>query len=85
MHLEKFNLLSQEKQLDMTMMMGVLLMECRRFNFTLRLFQFHKFYVEIYSMEESGDIIAINAFEDIESLETYLEQIDISPLVNQCL
>ena len=82
MHLEKFNRLTQEKQLDITMMMGVLLMECRRFNFTLRLFQLHKFYIEIYSMEESGEVIAINAFEDIESLETYLDQIDISTLVH---
>jgi hypothetical protein len=83
MLLEKFNRLSQAKQLDVTMMMGVLLMECRRFNFTLRLFQLLQFYIEIYSMEESGEIIAINAFEDLDSLETYLEQIDISPLVEQ--
>lgn len=83
MLLEKFNRLSQEKQLDITMMMGVMLMECRRFNFTLRLFQIYRFYIEIYSMEESGEIIAINAFEDIDSLETYLEQIDISTLVEQ--
>ena len=82
MHLEKFNRLTQEKQLDITMVMGVLLMECRRFNFTLRLFQLHKFYIEIYSMEESGEVIAINAFEDIASLETYLDQIDISTLVH---
>lgn len=81
MNIEKFNRLSQEKQLDITMMMGVLLIECRRFNFTLRLFQIHSFYIEVYSMEESGEVIAINAFEDIENLETYLEQIDISELV----
>jgi hypothetical protein len=83
MLLEKFNRLCQEKQLDITMMMGVLLMECRRFNFTLRLFQIYGFYIEIYSMEESGEVIAINAFEDIDSLDTYLEHIDISTLVEQ--
>jgi hypothetical protein len=81
MHFEQFNRYGQEKQLDITMMTGVLLMECRRFNFMLRLFQVRQFYVEIYSMEESGEVIAINAFNDTDSLETYLEQIDIKPLL----
>ena len=81
MHLEKFNKLSQERQLDIIIMMGVMLIECRRFNFTLRLFQISRFYIEVYSMEGSGEVIAINAFEDTESLENYLEQIDISELV----
>lgn len=81
MRLEKFNSLNQERQLSTTMMMGVLLVECRRFNFTLKLFQICSFYIEVYSMEESGEVIAINAFEDIDSLESYLEKIDISTLV----
>ncbi len=81
MNLVKFNSISQDKQLDVTMTLGVLLIECRRFNFTLRLFQIQKFYIEVYSTEESGEVIAINAFEDIDSLDSYLEQIDISKLV----
>ena len=78
---ETYNQLQQEKQMDLLMKRGVLLVECRRFNLRLRLFGLDNFYVEIYSTEETGEVIAVNAFDDLSTLDTYLEKIDISELV----
>ena len=59
-----------------------MLIECRRFNYCLQLFQVDNLYVEVYSMQKAGEIVSVNAFEDTGNLETYLEEIDISELVS---
>ena len=81
MEYEKFNQLQQDRQLGLLKTSAVLLVECRRFNLSLKLYQVEKFYVELYSNEETGEVVAINAFEDLNNLESYLEQIDISEVL----
>ena len=78
---EQFNRLDRDKQLDYVMKFGILLIECKRFKFALRLFQLHHLYVEVYSTEKRGEIVSINAFEDVDDLEPYLSTIDISEVM----
>lgn len=81
MSLASFNRLRTEAQLEMLMHVGVLLVECKRNHRTLRLFFLHRFYVEVVASSENGRIIKISAFEDIERLEPYLHEIDLSSLI----
>jgi hypothetical protein len=45
------------------------------------LYAFLDYYVEVFRGQENNKIIMIQAFDDTECLEPYLEQIDISELV----
>ena len=56
---------------------------CRKQDETLIvLFQVSHFYVEVYFDEKEEIIGFIHAFEQVEFLEPYLAQIDITGLVN---
>jgi hypothetical protein len=76
-----FNLLKREKQLTLICQEGILLAECRRFNYVLRLFALHDFYVELSFLQKEGSIITIHSFKDSKDLDPYLEEIDISSLI----
>lgn len=82
MGVKGFRRLSRALQLELIMVSGILLVECRRLNMIMRLFHFYTFYVEVYSQPENNDIIMINAFDDTSQLDHYLLEIDISPLVS---
>lgn len=75
-----FNKLDIEKQLNLVMCKGVLLTDCIKYNLELRLFQLENYYAEMFTLETNGELISIYAFEDMESLQPYLERIDISDL-----
>lgn len=82
MRLHYFKLLGQQKQLDYTMRQGCYLLSYQRYNIVIRLFQLNNFYVEVYSLEEDGKVIMINAFDDTKYLEPYLETVDVSTLID---
>jgi hypothetical protein len=75
-------MLSQPKQLDLTMKEGVYLMSYKQYNVVIRLFQLHYFYVEVYSFDEDGKIAMVNAFEDMKQLDPYLERLELPALFN---
>jgi|GraSoiStandDraft_16_1057320.scaffolds.fasta_scaffold1174514_1 hypothetical protein len=81
MSLLSFNRLRTEAQLEMLMHVGVLLVECKRGNRTMRLFFLHRYYVEVIASSETGKVIRISAFEDIKRIEPYLHEIDLSSLI----
>ena len=81
MGLHYFKMLSQPRQLDSTMREGCYLLSYKRYNIVIRLFQLENFYVEVYSVEEDGKVIMINAFDDTKYLEPYLESVDLSALM----
>ena len=80
MMMKNFRKLSLDVQLDLLDVCGILLMECKGLRVGMTLFSFGNFYVEVFSELENERIIMINAFDDVESLEPYLQQIDISEL-----
>ena len=82
MGVKRFRRLSRALQLELIMVSGILLVDCRRLNLIMRLFQFYTFYVEVYSQPQTNEIIMINAFDDTTQLDHYLEEIDISSLIS---
>jgi len=68
-------------QLDLVYAHGVSLSRINRYNFCLDLFQFEGFYVEVFSREGDGEVFNLRAFEDLNDLDPYLEQIIIADVV----
>jgi hypothetical protein len=79
-----FNKLDPEKQIDLVMTEGTILTQSKKYNLNLHLFQFNNFYVELFSKDDTGEIITTRAFEDTDHLDTYLQDIDISSLIPVC-
>lgn len=80
MKLGAFQRLDQQSQLDAAMARGVYLMHYTKYNVVVRLFQVDRFYAEVYSRSEDGEVIMIHAFEDMRYLEPYLEKLEIPAL-----
>jgi hypothetical protein len=80
----KFNNLDIDSQINLAMSKGTFLAQSNKYNLHLYLFQLDKTYIEIFSKDDSGEIITIRAFEDTDHLDTYLQEIDISCLLEIC-
>jgi hypothetical protein len=78
-----YTLMAQDKQLDFVMRKGAHLLATRRYNMIINLFAADNFYVEVISHEKSGEIITINAFDDMEYLEPYLQKVDVSEVLRK--
>ena len=76
-----FNKMDPEVQIDLVMMQGTMLSQAKKYNVNLHLFQLNNFYVELFSKDDSGEIITTRAFEDTAHLDIYLQEIDISSLL----
>ncbi|HJW16398.1 MAG TPA: hypothetical protein VJ499_04730 [Flavisolibacter sp.] len=81
MILRDFKRLKRSLQLELLDTEGIMLVECRGLRVTMELYSFRNYYVEVFRGQENNKIIMIQAFNDTECLEPYLEQIDISGLV----
>ncbi len=81
MNTSTFNKLDIEKQIDLAMSEGVFLTQAKKYNLHLYLFQMDYFYIEMFSKEQSGQIISIRAFDEMEHLDLYLQEIDITTLL----
>jgi hypothetical protein len=49
---------------------------------SIALFQVENFYVEIFYNKKTNEVGRVKTFHDMELLEPYLKQIDISALLN---
>jgi hypothetical protein len=78
---KSFNHLDKMRQLDLVRKCGVLLLEVPRAKYLIRLFHLFGLYVEVFNYLESGEAVIINAFSDTSCLQPYLQEIDISGLV----
>ena len=80
MKLGVFQRLDQQRQLDLAMSRGVYLMDYSKYNVVVRLFQLDRFYAEVYSRCDDGEVIMIHGFEDTRYLEPYLERLELPAL-----
>lgn len=80
--MKSFSRLKRWQQLDLLKRFAITLVVCERLKFVVSLYELYDFYVEVYTIQESGEVIMVSAFKDTKSLEPYLEQIDISELVD---
>jgi hypothetical protein len=75
--------LKRWQQLEVLHRNGTLLLEVERMGLILRLFSVSDFYVELYCVPSDGTIIMLNAFTEVNDLEPYLDEIDISGLIHE--
>jgi hypothetical protein len=77
-----FNTLNQGVQQKLLLRKSVFLSERQTDDFVILLFQLESFYVEIYYLKESDEIVFIKCFECTDDLEPYLEKINISSFIS---
>jgi hypothetical protein len=80
MTVSEFSQLDECKQAEILLDHGTFLVERPYKNFTIFLYQVNHFYVEVYHNIRYNVMQGMRSFEDDETLEPYLEEIDISCL-----
>ena len=83
MEFEVFNRLPKEKQHKLVAKEGVMLRERRTPNFIIFLYGLEGFYVELFFHRNSGTFATIKSFDNMDELSPYLEEIDVSQLIQQ--
>jgi hypothetical protein len=82
MTLDTFTNLNETQQAEILLNRGIFLAERLYKNFTIFLYQVDNFYVEIYYNLRFNTTQGMKGFEDDETLEPYLDSIDITCLTN---
>jgi len=82
MTLPEFKLMDYEKQIDLLHKEGVYVGKRKIFSRTVILFQLHTFYVEVYYRVYRKVIDHLNYTSSTETLDPYLEQINVEEVVN---
>ncbi|MGZ8561741.1 MAG: hypothetical protein ACXWV3_09120 [Flavisolibacter sp.] len=82
MTLSTFSSLNEAQQAEVLLDRGIFLAERLYKNFTIFLYQVDHFYVEIFYNLRFNTTQGMRGFEDDETLEPYLDSIDISCLVH---
>jgi hypothetical protein len=78
---QHFTTLSQDKQYRNLLMNGVCIAHRDIEDHCVLLFQINNFYVEIFFDQNCDEIIQCRSFQNLEELDPYLNQINISHLV----
>lgn len=76
-----FNTLDKADQLNMVFNYGTVIAQRITAEYQITLFQLFSFYVEIYSSGEKW-LYAIEGFDDVERLDIYISNIDITVILN---
>jgi len=81
MTIEQFRATSQYVQKSMIKIHGTFLLKRKSVETYAYLFQVDGFYAEVFFNERNGNILQIKAFDNVDELEPYLEEVDISEIV----
>ncbi len=80
MTLYEFNLLSENQQTEVVWNEGDFVTDRQENGYSILLYQLYSFYVEIKYFTKANDFLVYRSFSNIDQLEPYLEEIDISSL-----
>lgn len=81
MKYEVFKRLPSRRQRQVVLDIGVPLGKRERHNFCIFLFAVESFYVEVFFYKESGEYCTLHAFDEVDELEAYLEEINVEDLL----
>ena len=76
-----FEALTQDEQFEYAVKKGTYLMDRKDDDVTIRLFDVDGFYVEVFSLNETGVVVLIKSFIETERLAPYLRQMDLSRIL----
>jgi hypothetical protein len=82
MILQLFNTLEQEQQVTVLQKRGSLLATKATNSLRIALYQIDGFYVEVYSKKKGDKVLCVNSFLDMDRLDPYLEEIDLSDIID---
>lgn len=85
MIIQQFDTLSKENQQEVLLNKGVFLAERQDGPFRIMLYGLNGFYVEVYFFNLYNKVAFFQSFEDTEALQPYLEQVDISAVLQEVL
>ncbi|HYH14380.1 MAG TPA: hypothetical protein VD794_04120 [Flavisolibacter sp.] len=80
---QQFSCCSNTIQFEILRQAGVCLMKRRVRKTQTYLFSIDGFYVEVIQNRRNGDEFRLRSFDDVDQLDPYLSQIDISLVLNQ--
>jgi murein L,D-transpeptidase YafK len=83
MTIQQFRATSQYVQKSMIKLHGTFLLKRKTAETYAYLFQVDGFYAEVFFNEHNGNILEIKAFDNTDELEPYLDEVDISEVVQQ--
>jgi hypothetical protein len=81
MTLQQFRAASCEMQEKLVKQKGVFLMERKSLGVSVLLFQVDGFYVEVFYNASTTSVSFIKSFDDMDGIEAYLTNIDISAVM----
>lgn len=81
MTLQQFRAVSCSSQERLVKRKGVFLMERKSLGVAVLLFQLDGFYVEVFYNTATATVSFIKSFNDMDGIEAYLTNIDISELL----
>jgi hypothetical protein len=82
MKLSEFIVLDEQHKKQVVLHQGVLIGKRSNYDHIVFLFQLNNYYVETYCHKEEKKIVEYQAFEHIDLLAPYLENIPINELLN---
>ncbi len=81
MTLYEFNLLPKDQQTELVWNEGDFVTDRQEDDYSILLYQLYSFYVEIKYSGKANRFLIYRCFNNINQLEPYLEEIDISGLM----
>lgn len=81
MTLQQFRAVSCKAQERLVKAKGVFLMDRKSLGVSVLLFQLDGFYVEVFYNSAADAVSFIKSFNDMDGIEAYLSEIDISELL----
>jgi hypothetical protein len=85
MMIQHFNTLSKQDQQNSLLKEGIFLAEREDGPFRIMLYQLDSFYVEVYFFNLYNKVAFLQSFTDTDALEPYLEQLNVTSMLNEVL
>lgn len=85
MIIQHFNTLSKQDQQNNLLREGIFLAEREDGPFRIMLYQLDSFYVEVYFFNLYNKVAFLQSFTDTDALEPYLEQLNVTGMLNEVL
>lgn len=85
MVLDFFNAMPKKAQQELLLAQGIFLTERTDGPFRIMLYQLESFYVEVHFFNLYNKVAFFSAFDNVETLEPYLETIDVTGMLQEAL
>lgn len=82
MNLDEFALLTEDQRISILWREAKIIAQRKEDDYNVFLYQVYSFYIEVWYSCNLMNIYSLKSFSSTEELDPYLEQVDISSLIN---